>query len=559
MPWRGPRYPGELPTLGWYALDWVAENLVVPDGPRAGEPLVFTRDQAQFVLNLYTVDPGSGKRRIRRAVWSRAKGVGKSPTLAALCLLEALADVVPDGWDGDGEPVGRPWASLGFKPKAQVVAVSEDQTANTWDPLLDMARYGPVAGRYDIEAMETFVNVPRGRIEFVTSSATSREGFRPVFASMDQTESWVAGNGGHRLAAAIRRNLAKTGGCSVESPNAYRPGLDSVAERSHRAWLAQLDGRLKGDDGILVDHREAPADTDLGDRDSMLHGLAVAYGCAARRDGGCVLHGPGCDQGWQDLERLLAEAWDPDTDPADARAYYLNQVTTASDAWLSPVEWAGCSSPATVVGDGDTVVLGFDGSRSRRRGVADATALVGCRVADGHVFLLGCWQQPDGPAGDGWEVPAVEVDAVVREAFDRWDVVGFYADPARWESWVAQWEAAYGHRLRVRASRDHPVEWWMGGGRGVQTVRALAGFHDAVVDRELTHDGSSVLMQHVTNARQRPSRAGMQIGKEHPDSARKIDAAVAAVLAWQARVDALALPAPEQRPARRAGVVVGHS
>jgi hypothetical protein len=32
----------------------------------------------------------------------------------------------------------------------------------------------------------------------------------------------------------------------------------------------------------------------------------------------------------------------------------------------------------------------------------------------------------------------------------------------------------------------------------------------------------------------------VQIGKEHPDSDRKIDAAVAMVLAWQARIDALA-------------------
>jgi len=139
-------------------------------------------------------------------------------------------------------------------------------------------------------------------------------------------------------------------------------------------------------------------------------------------------------------------------------------------------------------------------------------------------------------------VPAVEVDAVVREAFDRWDVVGFYADPALWESYIAGWEATFGPRLKVRSSRDHPVEWWMGGGRGVQTSRAVDAFHEAIVGAEMTHDGSSVLTRHVLNARRRPGRSGMQIGKEHPDSPRKVDAAVAAVLAWQCRLDALAVP-----------------
>jgi phage terminase large subunit-like protein len=52
--------------------------------------------------------------------------------------------------------------------------------------------------------------------------------------------------------------------------------------------------------------------------------------------------------------------------------------------------------------------------------------------------------------------------------------------------------------------------------------------------------GSSVLTRHVLNAQHRESRSGIQIMKEHPESSRKIDAAVAAVLAWQCRVDAVA-------------------
>ena len=219
MPWRGPECPGDAPSLGWVMLDWYEEWLVVPEGPLQGEPLVFTPEQAQFILDFYRLDPRSGRRVIRRGVLSRAKGWGKSPIVAAITLGEAIGPAVPDGWDADGEPVGRSWVSLGAKAKAQILGVSEDQTANTWDPLLDMVRNGPLVSEPGVEAMETFVNVPRGRVEFVTSSAVSREGFRPVFAVLDQTESWTLGNGGVKLAAAVRRNLTKTGGSSIETPN----------------------------------------------------------------------------------------------------------------------------------------------------------------------------------------------------------------------------------------------------------------------------------------------------------------------------------------------------
>src|SRR5205085_598693 len=107
---------------------------------------------------------------------------------------------------------------------------------------------------------------------------------------------------------------------------------------------------------------------------------------------------------------------------------------------------------------------------------------------------------------------------------------------AKWESYIASWEAKYGKRLKVKSTRDHPIEWWMTGGRSGLIVRALEQFHSAVIDSEMTHDGSYALTRHVLNARRRTSRSGLQIAKEHPDSPRKIDAAIAAVLAWQARL-----------------------
>lgn len=528
MPWRGPSYEGEQPTLGYIVLDWIEENLAAPDRVEY-EPLILTNEQAQFVLNFYVVDSLTERRRYRRALYSRPKGSGKSPFLAALSCAEALGPVLFDGYDARGEPVGKEWATV-RTPWVQLAAVSEDQTRNAWTPLLEMLREGPVLDNYPgVEPLGTFVNLPKGRIEYVTSAPTSREGNRPTFAVLDQTEEWKPSNGGVHLAATIRRNLGKTNGTSIESPNAFEPGADSVAEQSAEYFEKIQEGRHAKLSGLLLDHREAPPETDMTDRESLLAGLAFAYGDSAEAAGG-----------WVDLERIVAEINDLATDPQSARRFYLNQITHASDSWLSQPEWASCTAPDKHVADREMITLGFDGSRSRVRGVADATALIGCRVSDGHLFEIGLWEQPNGEAGRSWSVPLIEVNSAVHGAFDRYNVVGFYADPAGWAETVGAWEAKYINRLKVRSSVGHPIEWWMTGGRAAITARALEQFHEAVLNQELSHAAEYGLTRHVLNARRRGKpRFGMQIGKDYPDSPRKIDAAVAAVLAYQARLAAV--------------------
>lgn len=531
MPWK-PSRRGEVPTLGFSVLEWMTEFLAAPDRAEYA-PFEPTREQAQFIVNFYALDSRSCKRRYRRGVLSRPKGWGKSPLLAAIACAEALADVVPAGWDDRGQPVGRPWSSL-RTPWVQLAATSEDQSRNSWAPLLEMLRGGPAVDEYPgLEPLDSFVNLPRGRIEAVTAAAASREGNRPVFCVLDQTEAWTASNGGVKLAATLRRNLGKTGGSSIESPNAFIPGLGSVAEASAEYCHRIREGDAR-DDGLLYDHQEAPADTDLTDRESLLRGLAVAYGDSAQPVGG-----------WVNLERLVAEIWDPATDPQDARAYYLGQITHASDAWITSQQWALVADPTRSLADRDTVTLGFDGSVRD-----DSTALVACRVQDGHLELLGCWERPDGLAGDAWQVDRVEVDAAVAGAFDRFRVVGFYADPAFWVDTLDRWTTEFGSRLLVHASHARPLEWWTN--RPKHMVDALERFHEAVVSQQLSHDGNSVLTRHVLNARRRIGRSGVTIAKENPSSNRKIDAAMAATLAYECRGDAVAKGLGQARRSRRA-------
>jgi hypothetical protein len=540
MPWK-PAFRGERPTLGYYVIDWVSEMLAQPDVSEY-VPLDLTVEQVQFVLAWYEIDPKTGRRTYRRGVISRPKGWGKSPLLSALAIVEAMADVVPDGWDADGRPVGKPWHTV-TTPIVQVAASSEDQTANAWNPLLQMLQQGPILDHYAIEPMNTFVALPWGskaRIEPVTAAATSREGARPIFCILDQTESWLPSNGGVRLAATMRRNLGKTGGTSIEAPNAYVPGEKSVAEASALASKDIREGRTKSE-GVLYDHREAPPTTDMSDRASLLKGLAVAYGDSAILPKGCVIHDPPCTKtGWVNLDRVVAEIWDADTDPQDARRFYLGQITHAADSWLSQPEWAACTDAAKVVGRKELITLGFDGSRGRttKGKVADSTALMACRVSDGHLWPIGIWEQDPGPAGEGWEPPVAEIEAAIEHAFSEYTVVGFFADDSYWEGRVSAWEGKYAKKLKVKSTAQHPIRWAMN--RGIQVVRATERLHTAIVNAEMTHDGSYALTRHALNARRRVSRFGIQIGKSNPDSPNKIDAAVASILAFEARADAVA-------------------
>lgn len=540
MPFK-PDFEGEQPSLGWIALDWITEYLAQPDCPDY-RPLTLTPDQAQFILNYYRLDPRTGKRAIRRAVFSRPKKYGKSPMMGAIGAFEALGPAVPDGWDADGRPVGMPWSEV-RTPLVQFAAVNEKQTRNSYASMLEMLRDGPAMDEYAIDPMETFVALPRGRIEFMTAGGPSKEGERPVWCALDQTESWTRTNGGVGLAAVIRRNLGPLGGSSIETPNAYRPGSGSVAEHTFDYASMIEAGKVK-DDGLLVDHREAPADTDMADRESLHAGLVHAYGDSAQENGG-----------WVDVDRIIAEIWDPDTDPQDARQFYLNQVTHASDSWVSSPQVQAIVDRDKVVSPGDTIVLGFDGSRGRVRGKADATALVGMRVSDKHLFEVAVWEPgPNDP--QDWAPNPLEVDATVRECFEQFRVVGFYADPSGWTSQVAEWEAAFDRRLRVKASRNEPIAAWPRG-KDSRVSEVVEKFRQAIVEGEISMSDSPRLIAHMLHARRRDKRTGYLLYKAYPDSPDKIDAAYAACMAFSACIDAVAGGLGTKKKRKRAKAMFG--
>jgi len=329
MPWRGPDAEGELPSLGWQLLDWL-EQLPSPRDP--SKPLRFTDEQALQLVQWFTIDPQRGKLVHRRGYSRRSKGWGKSPVEAAKVIAELAGPVRFAGWDSDGNPVGRPWGGPGDpQPWVQVGAVSEDQTDNTWSVVyyLLTENDGAAAADLGIDAGLTrcfLRNRPGAKLEPVTASAGSREGQPITYACLDETHLWTPRNGGVKLARTLRRNVAKMNGRSYETTNSFVRGEQSVAEGSHKAVQ-------QGAAGVFSDEVEAPIAIDgdgIGPESPDEHlrrALKVAYG----------------DSWWADIDRLVSDIRDPDSDWEDSCRFFFNwnrdAVEVVPDGPIPLADW----------------------------------------------------------------------------------------------------------------------------------------------------------------------------------------------------------------------------
>ncbi len=230
MPWRGPSEEGEFPTLGYDLGEWIEAHCVIPDGYRQGEPYLLTDEMWRFLLRFYRIGfdgiAPDGLLWYYGAQFRRSQKYGKDPFGAAIILAEAMGPARFDGWDSRGEPVGAPYPT----PYIPCLGTSEEQTDNTYQPLLEMIRRGPLVNLPGMDAGETRIKFPNGgEVEPVTASARARLGQRMTFATLTETHLW-AGPLYRRLAGAVKRNIAGMDGRWLELTNAWDPTENSEAQ-----------------------------------------------------------------------------------------------------------------------------------------------------------------------------------------------------------------------------------------------------------------------------------------------------------------------------------------
>ena len=605
-------------SLGHLAVWWIETFTLIGRGDGIGLPMHFDLDEYQFMVGAYALKR-NGKRKFNRLFLSRAKGRDKSGKAAGVGMFEGFGPCRFDHWarEGEtytfmgetyeyreGEPVGKPVT----QPEVVCLANSEQQAGNVFESIYYNCDSGPLSDwkGMGMDVGTTRIMLPEGGIIMpITSGASSQDGKLTTCGLADETHLMVQPKLWN-VYKTVARNLGKRAGTAgtfmMETSTMYRPGEGSIAEASYKYAWDVAAGRIKHRAGIYFDHVYATLDVeDFSDEKKMTKALEIAYGQSLKSPDGkdhIILKdgtdvpienktglsadgrysltdgklGPSKD-GWLTLDGQLDQIYQPDTDPADSIRYFLNNLSSVQNAWLRESDiqshvlykdemagYLGSRKLETAwqkfVTKKEPITLGFDGSVSK-----DSTALVGCRVSDGMLFLIKLEQCPDGPEKATWRVDRDAFDQAARDMLDKYNVVGFFADAAFFESMIGAWEKDYGKKLKVGPRKNGDlVKFYTNNWKNEMyqaTENAATGFRYPYEEPEgrkpalnsIALLADPRLVNHFRHPRRVDKSYGYKILKESPASPNKIDACVAGILAYRARARYLEIAEEKRRRA----------
>lgn len=523
------------PTLGDRVCEFIEERFVYGPGSLKGQPAKLNSDQRFVLYRAYEVwprgHPRAGKRVFNRCGISVRKGSAKTELMAwvAGAELHPEAPVRFDGFESDGSlrqgrPVTDPYIPLMANTKDQVEELAygalmfilgECPDADMFDIGLDrIIRFG-----FDGEA--------DGKAVPIAGAPNARDGARTTFQGIDEP---------HRLylprhKEAIETMIANLPKRPLEDPwmlsctTAGQPGQDSVAEDEYFEAEAIFRGQVERP-AFFFFHRQASDGYDMDRFEDRVAAITEASGPDVAA--------------WSDIEGIASQ-WDrPKADKTYLERVWCNRWTQMAAQGFDVKKWRALELPGESIPLRSRVVLGFDGARMR-----DATALVMVDVDTGFAQLEGLWERPD-DAEEDWEVPEAEVTAKLHELMKRYRVLRMYCDPPHWNNTVGEWSVTYG---------DIVQEWWTNRQRAM--TNAISLFIQAIDSGRVSHNGDPDLTRHIGNAGRRSINLLDERGerlwilsKLHPT--RKFDAAMALVLAWQARLDVLGESKKDKRRGGRA-------
>lgn len=531
----------DFPVL-WVAVDWEERHGVISDPLRGVhrdesgevEPFAEYPQQLWVTVNWYRVKPTaklgdlSTAFHYRRVQYIGPQKCGKGPWLAKKTKGQAAGPVLfagwaeggevyacedhgcPCGWEytyQPGEPMGRPWA----KPLIQLLATSDDQVDNVYDPLKAMLRYGHDSSLYTVG--EEFTRLRNdGKIETVTSSALSRLGNPIVFCGQDETGLFTDQNKLRKVAETMRRGAGAMGGRSIETTNPFDPGEDTVAQRT---WETKRPDVFR----FWLNPDEEP---------SLKHADGSSFSFWNKRERRKILTYvyQGITHIEANIEGIEAEALEiGEKDPGQAERFYGNRALSGHGVWMAPDRWEK-RARIQVVEPRIQVVGGFDGS--------DTDDWTGFRLEtrSGYQFTPAF---PDGrpmiwdPAKSHGQVPRLEVSAGLAHIVATYRLARLYGDPPYWETEMDEWAEKYGDDVILR--------WYTKRATQMHAAAERLYVDLGKADSEFWHDGCETTRLHVEATHKAPRPTADQPGRyilRKPGDGRKIDMAIPSILAHEA-------------------------
>lgn len=413
----------------------------------------------------------------RRAYVQMPRKNGKSLLGAALALYNLMADG-EEGAEVYSVAGSRDQARMVFDTASRMVALDRWLSRN-------LRRY-----RYEIVHPAT-----GSKYKVIAAEAGHAEGLNPSCVIFDEV---------HVLGSDRRLwDTMNLGSGTREAPlvlGITTPGVRWGSDgRDSLAWT-------------LYDYAARVATGEVEDEHFFSRTWEAPAGCDLRDETAWTVANPGLGD-FLSVEDM--EAACKTTPENEFRTKRLGQWVAVQAAWLPYGTWGACAEEADDVPAGTPVVLGFDGAYSD-----DSTALLGATVeAEPYVWVIGLWEKsPTAPVT--WHVPHHEVDQAVLEACATWDVREVAADPRLWQRDLEAW-----------ARQQVPVVPFPQ--TAPRMIPAAQRFYDAVATGTMRHSGDPRLARHVGNTTVRPNG---HLAKEHEKSGRKIDAAIAAVMAYERAV-----------------------
>ena len=465
---------------GEYAIDFAeAFGTIGKDGiaGRVGDSLVLRPWQKELVRRIFARDADGGLT-ARVALVGTPRKSGKSALASTL----ALYSLIAEGIEG-GEVV--------------VAAAEKEQARIIFGEAKRMVEASELSELCTLYRDAIFVPSTNSVMKVLSAEAYSKEGLNVSRAIVDEIHA-------HKnrelfdvlsLSMGNRGKLAQLLAVTTAGQKTDMTGQDSIAYSLYQYGKRVSTGEVV-DPTFFMSWWEAPPEADH--RDPEMWKVA----------------NPGYDDlvSADDFESAVKRTPEP-----EFRTKRLNQWVSSMNAWLPNGAWQPLAEQRELLPDED-IIIGFDGSFN-----GDCTSLMGCTIPKDdekpYLFMIKTWEkQPEDT--DDWRVNTQEVEDVIIQFCSTHNVKEIACDPYRWQ-----------RSMDAMAEMGLPVIEFPSTSPS-RMVSACAKFYTAVTEQTMIHDGDALLERHLTNAVVKTDRIGPRIVKDNRSSPRKIDAAVAAVIAF---------------------------
>ena len=465
---------------GEIAIDFIEQyGIVTKDSVagRSGSPLVLREWQKELIRHIFAHDEtGQLKHRINLVGMPRKNG--KSALGSVLALYSLIAG--PEGGEVYSVAAETGQARIVFKDAARIVSESEE-LSNMMKVYRNSIYYPAKNSAYNVLSAEAY----------------SKEGLNPTFVMFDELHAQPNRDlfDVMSLAMGARGSMATMLAITTAGVKTDNTGRDSIAYDLHQ--YGQKISKAEIDDPTFFmawweddgDHRSEEtwqkANPGFGDLNAPSD-----FHSSVRR-----------------------------TPEAEFRTKRCNQWVSSQLSWLPNGAW-DAQEEKFHVEQNDQIFLGFDGSFS-----GDATVIVGCIVPEEEeaplkVFMLKAWEKDAEIHDEDWRVDVREVEQTIIDfCQEHPNVKEIACDPYRWQ-----------RSMQVLEDYGLPIVEYPSTS-AKRMVPACTKFYDLVIEKGLIHDGDPTLARHLDNAVVKLDSVGPRIVKEKRDSPRKIDSAVAAVIA----------------------------